>query len=570
MSSKNIKQWVIETVGVAALLLPVVLIYARTVWFPAIDYDDGPMIFDHPVVKLGLSWEGFSWALTHGLHGIWMPLTALTHMADMSLFGTWAGGHHLTNMFWHALAVLMFYAALRALTGARGLSLLAAALFAAHPLRVEAVAWISSRKDLVCGAGFALSLLTYAWYGRYPSLTRYALLFAAVLLALAGKTSAAPIPAVLLLLDMWPLDRFHNDETGRFPFRRALWLVAEKIPFGLLAITVMVVTWRAQHEVGGAVETGAAPLLQRVAAVGCFYFHYLTGFLWPVGLSPHYPAFAFVLWQVLASWGVVLALSLAALATRRHRPWLTIGWFWFLVTLIPVVGLMPYGNTPLADRYMYLPGMGLSLAAAGILCEVGERLCRRGLAKNMGGAMAAVLIACLAAVSWWQTGFWRDTHTAFGRVVQLYPNDDLGLARVGDWRFDQGDLEGATKLYLEAIRIRPDCPDWNYNLGSMLVAGDPGRALPFLEEAARLAPGRGDIRTNVGYALLQLKQPAAALLHLEAGARMDAQNPNAQVNLGVALMNLGRAEEARTAFQRALVLDPANAAAQANLRLLNQ
>jgi Flp pilus assembly protein TadD len=566
--SKSSKQWLFETAGIAALLLLVAVIYARTSAYPFLNYDDGRIVFNHPVMRQGLSWKGLSWALTHGLFGIWMPATALTHMTDVTLFGLRAGGHHLTSVLWHALAVLLFYAALRALTGARGASFLAAALFAAHPLRVEDVAWVASRKDLVCGAFFALALLAHARYARRPGALRYAALLAAVLLAFAGKTSALPLPAVLLLLDAWPLGRFHTGDGAKPSFRRAVWLVMEKAPMGLLALAVLAVTWGAQHEVGSIVEEGAAPPALRMAAVGGNYAHYLGAFFWPFGLSPHYPIVPTVPWKAGAAWALLVALSLGALAVRRKRPWLTVGWFWFLLALIPVIGIISYGNAPYADRHMYLSGMGLSMAVAWLLCEAGERLARCRGGKTAGFVMAAALVLALAGLSWRQAGFWRDEPSVFARVLRLYPDDDLAHAKLGDCRYAQGDLEGATKHYLEAIRLQPNITDWNYNLGSMLIETNPGGALPWLEKAVRLAPERGDIQTNLGYALLQLKQPAAALPYLEAGAKLDPENPNAHINLGVAFMNLGRKEEARAAFERSLTLDSANAAAQANLKLL--
>ena len=568
MAIKPERQWIVETAGIAALLLLVAGIYARTAGYPFIHYDDGRLVFDQPVVKQGLSWQGLSWVLTNGLYGIWMPMTALSHMADVTLFGLWAGGHHLTSVLWHALAVLAVYAALRTLTGARGTSLLAAALFAVHPLRVEDVAWISSRKDLVCGTFFALALLAYARYAHRPAPLRYAVLLATGLAAMAGKTSAVPLPAILLLLDAWPLGRFYSRDHGGYPLRRALWLVAEKIPLVLIALAALAVTWRTQHEVGSVVDAYNAPFAQRAAAVGGYYVHYLGAYFWPFGLSPHYPYVALDPWKAAGAWALLSALSLGVFAVCHKRPWLAVCWFWFLVVMVPVIGFISFGNAPYADRHMYLSGMGLSVGTAWLLCEVGERLLNLKAGKLTGAVLAVLLVLALAGLSWRQTGFWRDTSSVFARALALYPNDDFAHAKLGDCQYAEGDLKGATAHYREALRIRPDFADWNYNLGSMLVESDPRQAGPLLEKAASLAPERGDIRTNLGYALLQLNQPALALPHLEAGARLDPNNPNAHINLGVAYLDLGRNDEARAAFQRALTLDPANAAAQANLKLL--
>ena len=548
--------------AMAAVLLLLVILYARTACYPFIEGDDAAMVTQHPVVKLGLSWHGLLWALTHGLYGIWMPLTALTHMTDVSLFGSWAGGHHLTSVLWHVLAVLAFYTALRVLTGVRGASLLAAALLAVHPLCVEDVAWVSSRKDLVCGVFFALALLAHGWYAQRPGLFRYAVVFAMALLALAGKTSAAPIPAVLLLLDAWPLGRFRTGDNAKCSPRRALWLVAEKIPLGLLAVAVMAVTWRAQHEVGAVAETGAPPFVLRVAAMGGCYVHYLAAFFGPFNLSPSYPYPPLVLWKASGSWVLVAALTLGALAARRKAPWLAVGWFWFLAALVPVSGLMPYGTAPYADRYMYLPGMGLCLAAAWTLATL-------PLGRVLRGALCIALVLILAGVSWGQVGVWRDTWSLFARKMQVCPNDAPTFSKAGEWLLKKGDLDGAIRCYRDAARLAPGNAGYCYNLGSALMDRNPEESVPWLEKATRLNPGDGPAWTNLGCALMNLKRPQDALAPLREGVRIQPNDANARVNLGVALLRTGNREEARAVFGQALALDPLNAAAKSNLKLLH-
>ena len=543
------------------LLAATAAVYARTAFFAFIEGDDAAMITGHPVISQGLSLRGVCWSLTHGLYGIWMPATALTHMADISLFGQWAGGHHLTSVFWHGLAVLAFYAALRFMTGARGPSLLAAALFALHPLRVEDVAWISSRKDLVCGTFAALTLLAHAWYARRPSMLRYLALFAAFLLALAGKTSAAPLPAILLLLDAWPLARLRGNAAAAPAARRALWLVAEKIPFALLAAVALAVTWHAQREVGAVIETGAPPPLLRVAAVGERYLHYLLSFLWPFGLSSNYPAAPFAPAKAAAAWALIAILSLAALVPRRRCPWLAVGWFWFLAALVPVVGLLPYGSVPYADRYMYLPGMGLSLAAAWTLAEV-------PLARTARILLCGGLSALLAGLSWVQVSAWRDTRSLIERKMGVFPDDAPTFSTAGNWFLARGDLEQAIRCYRETVRIAPDSPDYCYNLGAALLEKDAAEAAKWLEKATQRNPGDGAAWTNLGCALLNQNRPQDALAPLREGVRLQPRDANAHVNLGLALLRCGARGEARAVFLRALQLDPQNTAAQTNLQLL--
>ncbi len=547
--------------AMAAVLVAVVVLYARTAQFPFIQGDDWSMVSRHPVIKEGLTWHGLAWSLTHGLYGIWMPLTALTHMTDMNLFGDWAGGHHLVNLFWHLLAVVAFYAALRVLTGARGASLLAAALFAVHPLGVEDVAWVSSRKDLVCGVFFALALLAHAWYARRPGCLRYAVVFVAVLLALAGKTSAAPLPAILLLLDAWPLGRFRANGDAKGFARRALWLLAEKIPLVLLSVAVSVVTWRAQHEVGAITEKGVPPSAERVAGVGVNYVHYLTSFFWPFRLSPQHPFPPFVPWKVIAAWCLVAVLSVVVLAFRRRSPWLAVGWFWFLAALVPVVGFLPYGTVPYADRYMYIPGMGLALAVVWTITALPLRPIPRT-------SLCAALVLVLTGVSWVQVGIWRGTWSLYEQKMRVYPNDAATYSKAAEWLGQNGDPDRAIKCEREAVRLAPDTEEYCYNLGTALIARNPEEAVQWFEKAVRLNPDYGLAWGNLGVALMNLKRPQDALAPLGEAVRLQPGNAVPLVNLGAALLRTGKREEGRTALEKALALDPQNAAAKANLQLL--
>ena len=547
--------------GMVAVLFAVVVLYARTAQYPFIQGDDWSMVLKHPVIHDGLTWHGLWWSLTNSLYGIWMPLTALTHMADMSVFGDQAGGHHVANLLWHLLAVVAFYAALRALTGARGASLAAAALFAVHPLGAEDVAWVSSRKDLVCGSFFALALLAHAWYARRPGYLRYALVLAAGLLALAGKTSAVPLPAVLLLLDAWPLGRFRAGGGVKERARRALWLLAEKIPLLLAGIAVSVVTWRGQQALGAVTEKGVPPSAERMAEVGGNYVHYLAAYFWPLGLSPQHPFPSFVLWKVVAAWCLVAALSVGVLVFRRRCPWLALGWFWFLAALVPVVGLLPYGTVPYADRYMYLPGMGLAVAVAWTL----TKLPLRGVPRAL---ICGVVVLVLAGVAWGQVGVWRDTWSMYERKMKVYPNDAATFARAAQWLSEKGDMERATKCDREAVRLAPEVDEYCYNLGTDLAKSHPEEAAKWFEKATRLNPKNGNAWDNLGDALLKLDRPVDAVNPLCEAALLQPRNPVPLINLSAALLRIGKKEEARAALGKALVLDPQNTLAKSILQTL--
>jgi len=258
---------------------------------------------------------------------------------------------------------------------------------------------------------------------------------------------------------------------------------------------------------------------------------------------------------------LVVVLSLGALAFRRKTPWLAVGWFWFLVTLVPVIGLLPYGASPYADRYMYLPGMGLSLAVAWTLVSLPlDRTLRVSLC-------AALLLAC-AGLSGRQVGAWHDNWSLFARKMRVFPNDAPTFSKAGEWLLGQGDLDRAITCYRDAVRLAPDRADYYYNLGSALMDRNPEEAAQWLQKAVKLNPNDGPAWTNLGCALMSLKRLEEALPPLREGVRLQPNDANARVNLGVALLRSGNREEARAAFGEALALDPANAAAKANLGLL--
>jgi tetratricopeptide (TPR) repeat protein len=550
--------------AMAALLLLLAALYARTAQYPFLQGDDASIVTRQPEVMRGLSWHGVAWAFTHLHFGLWMPVTSLSHMLDVSLFGDWAGGHHLSGVLWHMLAVLAFFGAARALTGRRDAAVVAATLFALHPLRVESVAWVAGRKDLTAGLFFALALWAHVRHARRPGVARYSAVFLAGALAMLGKTSAAVLPGVLLLLDIFPLGRYAA-QGGEFRLlaRRALVLFAEKLPLVVLALVVIALAWRGEKAIGALVSFDEHPPLAGLAAAAAHYLHYLRVFFLPFGLSPAYIDDALAGSAQVTGGGIaIFALVCAtALALCRRAPWVTTGWVWFVGALVPVIGLVKFGASPCADRFSYIPSMGLSLAFAWVLTSV-------PLGRALRVLLYATLALVLASLSWGQVGVWRDTWSLFERKMQVYPDDAPTFSKAGEWLLEKGDAEGAAKCYREAVRIAPDSADNCYNLGSALMERNPEEAAQWLEKAARLNPGDGAAWTNLGCALMNLQRPREALAPLQEGVRLQPKDANARVNLAVALLRAGKREDARAALEQALALDPLNAAARANLESL--
>ncbi len=552
----------------AALLTVLVLaVFLQTVRFSFVDYDDNRVVTEHPVILQGLAGDTLLWAFTNFHFAIWMPLTSLSHLLDVTLFGLWAGGHHLSGMLWHLAGVLAFFLAARRLLGGVWPAFFAAALYAVHPLRADSVAHVASRKDLVCAVFTALTLWAHARHGLSPSPRRYLTVAVFFLLALAGKPSAAPLPLALLFLDYHPLGRFGTGERGRHA-RRAILLLAEKIPLLAMSAVVVVVGIRGQAVFGALADTSGTPLLSRLLQMPVPVVHYLHSLLWPAGLSPHYPptAVEWGMWGTAACWAGMAAITLAALWWRRAG-WPLAAWGFFLVMLSPVLGLTPFGNAPVADRFVLLPSMG-----AALLAGWGAERFRARLPLRWGAGVAAAcaaLVLCLAGMGWRQTGYWRDTGTVAARILAVCPEDDLGHTLTGNLLFNSGDLPGAVAHYRKAVEIRPCHAPWRYNLGAALLeTGPPGEAAAQLAEAVRLDPGDHGARMNLGLALMALGRLEEAAAELRRVVSAEPENANARVNLGVCLMRMGDTAGAERELADALRLEPGNAAARANLELV--
>lgn len=546
--------------GAAAVLLcaAVLAVFGQAVRFDFLAMDDLAVVVDNPGVRPGLSAGGLRFALTEYHFGIWMPVTTLTHLLDVSLFGMRPAGHHAQSLLWHLAAAVLWYLALVRLTGRPGAALAAALLFALHPMRAEAVAWVASRKEVVAGCWFAAAVFVYAGQrGGRPSAARLAAVFCVMVLALLSKPTTLTLPFALLLLDAWPL--------GRVDLRRpASWVrpVAEKLPLFALCAPAVWLGRAGQASLNALSWTGDLPLSFRAGNALVSYARYLGHTFWPARLMGHYPELrgALTPGMVAGAAALLLAVTAAVLipALRRGgRPRLLAGWLWFLGTLLPVIGLAGFGNAALADRWAYVAHMGL-LAA---LVFAGAAALKSPRARAV---LAAALVAVTAGLGAWQTAFWRNDETLCRRMLEVSGGENaMGRGNLGLVLWKRGDHAGAAEQYREAVRLQPGNPAWLINLAAAL-----NRLERFAEAESVLAPEmrafarNPRVRMQYGRALYEQDRCREALPHLAAAAALAPEDPVCAVNHGLCLMVLGELERADAAFRRTLALDPGSALAR--------
>jgi len=559
-----------------ALAAAVVALYAQTAGFEFVTLDDHTFIVENPPVLQGLTRDGIVWAFTDAYYPNWHPVTWLSHMLDISLFGLQAGPQHLVSAAIHALNAVLLFLTLRYMTRALWPSALVAALFAVHPMRAESVAWLSERKDLLSGLFWILTMLAYTWYARRPGLGRYALVTAALVLGLMSKTMLVSLPLILLLLDVWPLARWHlpgsrapSDTPAAAPAGLSQ-LLGEKLPWFALAAVASWITVYTQQTVEAVRTTDEVPVAWRIANALISYVSYLRKTAWPSDLAGMYPhpalngtPLADAIWPAIGAALLLAAVTALCAAQAWRRPYLAVGWLWFLVALVPVIGLAQIGMQSMADRYLYLPGLGIYI----ILAWGGRDLAayRPPLRVPLAAAAGLALIA-YSAVSWFQIGTWRDSRTLYERAIAVTHDNYLAQAALGAWFRTQGRSDEAAQHLQEALRIRREEPFALMQYGTLLE--DTGRldeAATYHLEALRLDPGYAQALANLGVVRLRQDRLDEAEANFYAALRAKPLYPIAEGNLGAALLKQGRLDEAATHLQRSIALDPNSPEAHNNL-----
>jgi tetratricopeptide (TPR) repeat protein len=531
----------------ALLTVAVFAAYGAVLRFGFVNYDDPVYIADNPYVRGGITWSGIVWAFSHSFAGNWFPLTWISHMLDCQLFGLDAGAHHFTNLAMHAASTLLLFAVLRRITQARWPSAMVAALFALHPLHVESVAWIAERKDVLSALFWMLTLWAYARYVARPEPARYAWTLVAFALGLMAKPMLVTLPLVLILLDYWPFAR---------GFR-----IREKLPFLALSAAVSAVAYAAHAQAKAVVSLEAIPLGMRAENALVQYAAYIGKMFWPSGLAVFYPyPTGSLAWPAaLAAMGIA-AVTAAAISTARKRPYLIVGWLWYLVTLAPVIGLVQAGQQARADRYMYIPMIGLSMA---LVWGAAELL--RAWPQTQVVLAVTVCAAC-AAATWSQVGYWEDGVKLFQRAVDVTGDNYVARFNLAHELREHGDDAGAIRQLEEAVRIRPDSGLAHDELGQLL--GKQGRldeALAQLRAAEVSLPDDAALHFRIGILLASAGHPEQAAGELSQAIRVDPRNADAHRNLGITLAMIDRLPEAVAEFRTAVSLKPDDANARFDL-----
>ncbi len=547
------------TFGICIFLAAVIwLVFGQTVHYGFTNYDDNDYVYQNPVVQKGLTWEGFRWALTYGKIGHWHPLTWVSHMLDCQFYGLNPGGHHLTNVLFHTAAAILLFLVLRRMTGALWRSAFVAAVFAIHPLRVESVAWVAERKDVLSGVFFMLTVGAYVRYVRRPpSMIRYGAVVLLFALGLLSKNMLVTMPFVLLLLDYWPLNRFSG-----FSLQVLLRRVAEKIPLFVLTVASCVATALVPEKLAAA---DRLPFALRMENAVVSYITYLWQMIHPSGLACLYPnpANYLPLWQVAGALGLLLAISGAVFAFRKTHPYLVVGWLWYCGMLVPVSGLVQISYYAHADRYTYLPQIGLYLLLTWAVVDLCAGWRHRRVVLGGGSTIILVaLIFCARA----QTSYWRNSELLWTHTLACTSDNYIAHNNLGDALFQKGSVDEAIIHYQKALQIKPDYAEAHNNLGNALIQkGNVDEAIAHYQKALKIKPDYAEVHYNLGNALLKKGSVDEAIAQYQKALQITLDYAEAHNNLGSALLQKGSVDEAIAHYQKALQIKPDYAEACYNL-----
>jgi tetratricopeptide (TPR) repeat protein len=560
--------------GIGLILAAATIVAYSPVWRnDFINVDDPEYVSENRQVQAGWTAESVRWAWTTFHAGYWQPVTWMSLQLDAQLFGLSPRAFHLDNLVWHIANVLLLFALLLRLTGVLWRSAAAAMLFALHPMHVESVAWITERKDVLSAFFGLLSLWCYAGYARQPGWGRYLLVAITLALGLMAKPMLVTWPCVMLLMDYWPLrrgpatDQAETKVKMEHPRAKWPWLVAEKVPLFVLVAVFSILTIQAQGQV--LVSLNRLPISARAGNAAFSYIWYAAKSLWPIDLLPFYPlpSPTPVRSQVVAA-AVLLAGITAALAVlARRRPYLLVGWLWFLGTLTPVIGLMQAGEQGRADRFVYLPHIGLFIL---LVWGFADLVTGMRIPEPATGVAAAAAFLTLGVLTYLQVGYWRDSLTLWEYAIRTSPENSMAHSNLGAELLKQGKPAKALPHLREAVRLDPNNWQGQFNLGVALERqGLFEAAATHYAAAVKLKPNFAFAHANWGAALVAQKKEKDAFVHLTEALRLDPRLAPAEFNWGVGLMQLGKTDDAIRHFEAALNLDPSLAASHLNLgRLL--
>ncbi len=549
------------------LALATVALYWPATGNDFVNFDDNQYVFNNPHVLGGLTAENIGWAFRTGYAANWHPVTWLSHMLDGEMYRLQPWGHHLTSVLLHALNAALVFLWLRQMTGAVWRSLFVAAIFAAHPLRVESVAWVAERKDVLsCFFG----LLTLIFYSRYAkargmmekarsrrsrsAVFDYAAALVFFALGLMSKPMLVTWPFLLLLMDYWPLRRLEPSESRTWP-ATILRSLIEKVPFFILAAAAGIVTFLVQQQTGAMIGVERLPGSARVENALISYCRYLGKLVWPTNLAIIYPHPGhWPLGEALLAGGLLLAVSIVFVTQRRRHPYLLIGWLWFIGTLVPVIGFVQVGNQSMADRYTYIPALGIFILVTWGLCEVAKNW-RHGV-ETLAVAATTALVPCLFLTRQ-QLGYWADTEALFRHAVEVTQNNYVAYNDLGEALARKGRFDGAIEAYQEVVRLKPDYALAHFGLGySFASKGQIDDAIREYKEAARLKPDYLDAHNNLGNLLGQKGQTDEAMKEFQTVIQLRPDFSFAHYGLAIALYQKGRIGEATREFGETIRIKP--------------
>jgi len=542
----------------------IAVVYGNVRHLDFVPLDDPLYVSQNPHVLGGLTWENTQWAFTTRWASYWIPLTWISYMVDVQIFGAEPGMMHVTNVLLHIANTWLLFVWLRRTTGAEWRSGLAAALFAVHPLHVESVVWITERKDVLSTLFLLLTLLAYTKYVKQRSTAAPVAMYVWALAGLMSKPMLVTLPPMLLLCDIWPLGRVRLDQ-------RTGWagVIREKWPMFALAIAASVTAFVTQESARIANEV--LPLGLRVSNALVSYLIYLRQAIWPTGLIVNYSYPSSIpVWQPVVAAGILIAVSLAAWRAARSRGYVAMGWFWYLGTLVPVIGLVQVGLQPRADRFTYVPLIGIFIVLA---WAAGELAARRPSMRTAIVGVAVLLVAGCAVMSRQQIEYWRDGVTLWTRAIEVTPPEQAAQQRfeLGAELLRRNRASEAIPNLAEALRVLPAFTGAHATLGDAYKQeGRIADAQTEYETALRLDDSLPEIHNSLGAILATAAKIDEALPHFEAAVRLKPNLESAQVNLGVALARLGRKDDAIRALNAALQINPSNTQAQRVLELLRK
>ena len=588
------------------------MIYGQVGSFDFVNWDDGLYITENVYVQKGLSEEGFTWAFTTSHAGNWHPITWLSHMLDCELYGLNPAGHHYTSIAFHIANTLILFFVLFRMTGALWKSAFVAALFAVHPLHVESVAWVSERKDVLSTFFGLLMIDAYYRYVKAPQLKNYLLVIIFLSIGLMSKPMLVSFPFVLLLLDFWPLKRIQFKNNSDLQSEKSTYygpkgifpLIVEKIPLFMLAVIICILTFFIQRSGGVVVPIEALPIKTRIANALISYVGYVLKAIWPYKLSYYYPYSigTFSVWQICGAALLIISVIWGAIYLSRQYPYVLVGLLWYFGTLVPVIGLVQVSSQAMADRYTYIPLIGLFIV---IVWGVPDILKKGQYRKIFLCVLAIIILSALTTRAFFQASHWKNSIALFKNAVKINENNNHALNNLITALVDNGNYDEAFLYLSRALKMDPQREDLRMNLANILfLKGKPGEAISQYNEILQTDPENADLHYNLAFVLSSQKKYNEAIRHYNETLSIDPKYSKAHYNLGdiyfnqgytteafmhyaeviklkpdyfqaynklgVILSKQGKLNKAKVFFSKAIQIDPNYSEAHKNLKALNQ